>query len=161
MANISKLTAKRRAFCHEYIIDHNGTQAAIRAGYSDKGAAVTASRLLMDTNVIEYLGTLEEIKHQDYILSAEDVLLGVSKIAESKFEKTADRLRAYEFLGKHHDLTNSMTTRIEDWRTDAIEKIKAGTIDYDILKEVVKEFGEDESLAALLFKEAGIDIQNE
>src|SRR6266446_4266806 len=36
-----KLTAKERAFVEEYLVDLNGTQAAIRAGYSAKSAAVS------------------------------------------------------------------------------------------------------------------------
>ena len=35
-----KLTAKERAFVEEYLVDLNSTQAAIRAGYSAKSAAV-------------------------------------------------------------------------------------------------------------------------
>lgn len=33
---MSKLTKKQEAFCQEYVVDFNGTQAAIRAGYSGK-----------------------------------------------------------------------------------------------------------------------------
>jgi len=33
------LNPKQRAFCREYITDHNGTAAAIRAGYSQRTAA--------------------------------------------------------------------------------------------------------------------------
>jgi phage terminase small subunit len=29
---MAKLTAKQAAFCREYVVDCNGTQAAIRAG---------------------------------------------------------------------------------------------------------------------------------
>lgn len=46
----SKLTDKQERFCQEYVIDLNGTQAAIRAGYSKKTAREQAARLL--TNVI-------------------------------------------------------------------------------------------------------------
>ncbi len=34
----SNLTAKQRRFVEEYLVDHNATQAAIRAGYSEKTA---------------------------------------------------------------------------------------------------------------------------
>jgi phage terminase small subunit len=44
------LNAKQERFCHEYIIDLNATQAAIRAGYSEKTAQEQSSRLL--SNVI-------------------------------------------------------------------------------------------------------------
>lgn len=40
------LTPKRRVFCREYIIDSNGTQAAIRAGFSERTATAQASQLL-------------------------------------------------------------------------------------------------------------------
>ena len=45
------LTQKQRRFCSEYPIDLNGTQAAIRAGYSSNGAEVTGHRLLRNPKV--------------------------------------------------------------------------------------------------------------
>ena len=41
-----KLTPKQGAFVREYVLDFNGTQAAIRAGYAPRSAEVQASRLL-------------------------------------------------------------------------------------------------------------------
>jgi phage terminase small subunit len=45
-----KLTPKQERFVEEYLIDGNGAQAAIRAGYSAKDARTQASRFL-STNV--------------------------------------------------------------------------------------------------------------
>ncbi len=45
------LTEKQRRFAEEYPIDLNGTQAAIRAGYSPNGAEVAAHRLLRNANI--------------------------------------------------------------------------------------------------------------
>lgn len=45
------LTAKQQRFVSEYLIDSNGTQAAIRAGYSAKTAQEQASRLLSQVMV--------------------------------------------------------------------------------------------------------------
>ena len=45
------LTPKQLRFVEEHLIDFNGTQAAIRAGYSRKSAAVQASKLLRDPKV--------------------------------------------------------------------------------------------------------------
>lgn len=42
----SKLTAKQAAFVREYLVDRNGTQAAIRAGYSARTAQAQAYQLL-------------------------------------------------------------------------------------------------------------------
>jgi phage terminase small subunit len=45
------LTVRQRRFVEEYLIDLNGTQAAIRAGHSSKTAKVTASQLLPEPNL--------------------------------------------------------------------------------------------------------------
>jgi phage terminase small subunit len=45
-AAIETLTAKRRTFINEYLIDHNATQAAVRAGYSARTANREGTRLL-------------------------------------------------------------------------------------------------------------------
>lgn len=47
----SRLPEKRRRFVDEYIIDCNGTQAAIRAEYSRKTANEQAARLLANVSV--------------------------------------------------------------------------------------------------------------
>jgi phage terminase small subunit len=45
------LTLRRLQFIDEYIIDRNGIQAAIRAGYSAKAAGKMAHTLLSDYRV--------------------------------------------------------------------------------------------------------------
>lgn len=47
----NKLSAKRQRFVDEYCVDFNGTQAAIRAGYSANSANMQAARLLANDNV--------------------------------------------------------------------------------------------------------------
>lgn len=51
-ATLDKLTPKQEAFVREYLVDLNGTQAAIRAGYSEKSAPVIASQNLRKLNVL-------------------------------------------------------------------------------------------------------------
>lgn len=46
-----KLTPKQINFCQEYLKDFNGTQAAVRAGYSKKTANQQAARLLANVNI--------------------------------------------------------------------------------------------------------------
>lgn len=53
------LTPKQRRFCEEYVVDNNGKQAAIRAGYSAKSAEVHASRMLSNAKVQEYVAELK------------------------------------------------------------------------------------------------------
>lgn len=40
------MTTKQKRFCQEYLIDLNTTQAAIRAGYSEKTAYSMGQQLL-------------------------------------------------------------------------------------------------------------------
>ena len=47
----ANLTARQRAFVLEYAVDRNGTRAAIRAGYSERGARVQACRMLTNANI--------------------------------------------------------------------------------------------------------------
>lgn len=48
---------RRRQFAEEYLLDGNGTRAAIRAGYSAKTAGAQASRLLKDAEVRQIIDT--------------------------------------------------------------------------------------------------------
>jgi phage terminase small subunit len=47
------LSPKQRRFVAEYLVDLNGTQAAIRAGYSPRTAKVQGSRLLTNADVAQ------------------------------------------------------------------------------------------------------------
>lgn len=68
------LTEKQKLFCNEYLIDLNATQAAIRAGYSEKTAEQTASRLLRNVKVQEYIEKLMQDKQSNLIASQDEVL---------------------------------------------------------------------------------------
>lgn len=46
-----ELTAREAAFCEEYLVDRNGAQAAIRAGYSSHTARQTAHKLLQKPHI--------------------------------------------------------------------------------------------------------------
>jgi phage terminase small subunit len=52
------LTPKQQQFVVEYLIDANGAQAAIRAGYSERTAKEQASRLLTKDSVQNALATM-------------------------------------------------------------------------------------------------------
>lgn len=51
---------KQERFCNEYLIDLNGTQAAIRAGYSLKTARSIANELLTKPDIQNYIQELQE-----------------------------------------------------------------------------------------------------
>lgn len=99
----NKLPPKRRRFCEEYIIDCNGTQAAIRAGYSEKTAHVQGSRLLRDAKVQEAIKALQEAASKRVEVTVDFVLGGLKRESELTGEGSSPsaRVRALELLGKH------------------------------------------------------------
>ncbi len=54
------LTKRQQRFVEEYVKDANGTQAAIRAGFSANGAHVQANRMLRNATVAAEIATLRE-----------------------------------------------------------------------------------------------------
>ena len=69
-----KLNAKQRRFCDEYLIDLNGKQAVIRAGYSEVGASSTAVRLLANPSIKKYIEEQMSQRHKDTIASQNEIL---------------------------------------------------------------------------------------
>lgn len=61
---MSKLTDKQEMFCQEYIKDLNATQAAIRAGYSERTSEAQSSRLLSNVKVKERIQELKDKRVQ-------------------------------------------------------------------------------------------------
>ena len=56
----NKLTTKQERFIHEYMIDGNGSRAAIDAGYGRKSSRVIASQLLKNPNIAEKLNNQKD-----------------------------------------------------------------------------------------------------
>lgn len=82
-----KLTAKQQRFCDEYLIDLNATQAAIRAGYSEKTACEQGARLLANVKVQKYLQKRKTDRIERTEITQDMVLLELANIA---FSNAAD-----------------------------------------------------------------------
>lgn len=78
-----KLTDKQKRFCEEYLIDLNATQAAIRAGYSQKTAFSIGVENLKKPLVQEYLQKLMDERSQRTEITADRVLQELAAIAFS------------------------------------------------------------------------------
>jgi len=78
-----KLTAKEERFCYQYVLHLNATKACILAGYSDKSACVTGSRLLRKAKVQERVKHLKDNLAETAEISALRVLKEHEKIAFS------------------------------------------------------------------------------
>ena len=94
------LNEKQLRFVQELLVDDNGTQAAIRAGYAPKGAAVTASRMLNNAKIQAAVQAARAERAKRTGITADWVLTQIASIATDA-ERDSDRLKALELLGKH------------------------------------------------------------
>lgn len=78
---MSDLTPKEQVFIREYLADGNATRAATVAGYSERTASVTGSKLLRKAKVAQELAKLQEKLCQKLEISAEKVLQGIAQLA--------------------------------------------------------------------------------
>lgn len=98
-----QLTAKQERFCQEYVIDLNGTQAAIRTGYSEKTANEQSSRLLTNVNIQQRIKELQDNIANKLGITAEWVTQRFKEIsdrcmtAEPVFDKLGNPTGEYIF----------------------------------------------------------------
>jgi phage terminase small subunit len=71
---MGKMTPKQKRFCDEYLIDLNATQAAIRAGYSEKTATVIGAENLTKPNIKEYIENRMAEKESELIADQNEVM---------------------------------------------------------------------------------------
>jgi phage terminase small subunit len=94
---MGRLTARQQKFCDEYLIDLNATQAAIRAGYSEKYANTNTTKLLQNTNVQEYLYKRQQDRMERTEITQDMVLRELALIA---FSNAADYASVVEKQAK-------------------------------------------------------------
>lgn len=101
------LSDKQKAFVREYLIDHNGTQAAIRAGYSPKTARQQAEQLLKDERIDALVKEGEsELEERATLTKLDKLKIAEEIIVDREKERTTDRLKALEIHNKmlgHND----------------------------------------------------------
>lgn len=126
-----KLTPKQKAFADEYLICGNITEAAKKAGYSEKTAAVIGNENLKKPNVIEYIAERQKQIDDSRIADVKEVMEFYSSVlrgeVKDQFDMDAalsDRLAAGRELMKRYE-------KSDDGRKDALSK----------LDEVLKEIG--------------------
>jgi len=149
--NTDGLTDKQRAFCEEYLIDFNATQAATRAGYSPKTAKEQASQNLTKLNIQAYLGELMAARAERVQISQDEVLRELQHIAfddiKNYLEFRTEKVKVDEVDGKP----------IYDYKT-IVDVKDSQTIDTRNIQEVAiapngafkfKLYGKDDALVNL------------
>lgn len=105
----NKLTAKQQAFCEEFLIDLNATQAAIRAGYSTKTANVIGTENLAKPYINEYVSRLKAERSKktkidaEYVLKMSNELLKRCMVEGEGFNASGAG-KALDLIGKHVDV---------------------------------------------------------
>lgn len=142
------LTSRQKRFIREYLIDLNGTQAAIRAGYSVPSAPQLAYELLHNPLVSAHVEKLQDARAEALALKADDVLASLLEIrercmtaeevtewnfAKKCFEGTgeyrfdsAGANRATELIGKHLGMFTDKFSGV--LKVDTTVKQQAGTL---------------------------------
>jgi len=81
------LNDKQRRFVGEYLIDLNATQAAIRAGYSEKTAGQQAFDLLKKPEIQESISTAMKAREERTEITQDRVLRELAKIGFADIRK--------------------------------------------------------------------------
>lgn len=89
-----ELTRKQQRFIDEYVVDCNGTQAAIRAGYAKKTAAQMANEYLMKPHIKSEVDRRLKLASEEAQVSAEWVLTRLKKLAERCMQEVEPKIRA-------------------------------------------------------------------
>lgn len=141
---MAKLTAKQQRFCDEYLIDLNATQAAIRAGYSEKTAAVIANENLRKPYISEYIEKRMAAKQEELIADQDEVLRYLSSVMRRQLKES---------------VVVTLQTKTEKWVKDEdTGKLKKQTITQDeaAVIEIPARLSDSNKAAELLGKAYGI-----
>lgn len=104
MNDLSELNEKQISFCIEYLKDFNGTQAAIRAGYSEKSAYSQAHDLLKKPEISDYIKSISELTFKSIGLDSQRIIAEIASIAFSEDSSKKEKLKALEILLKYKEL---------------------------------------------------------
>ncbi|OAJ35323.1 terminase small subunit [Piscirickettsia salmonis] len=106
---MGKLSPKKEKFVNEYLKDFNATQAAIRAGYSEKGARQQAHKLLTNADIKKAIAIRNKKVNEKYSIDHDSIRQEMAKLAfislsqlgdKEKGIKAQDKIKALDCLAK-------------------------------------------------------------
>ena len=133
-------------FCQEFVVDENAAQAAIRAGYGEKGAKQQAARMLPNVDLQRALAALRAARAQRLEITADRVVQELALVAFSDIGQVMD------FTGANVKLRPANAIQEQARRALASMKVKRYLEGHgDDAREVeVTEFKFWDKLSALL-----------
>lgn len=136
---------RHERFCQEYVVDYNGAQAAIRAGYKEKSARSQASDLLTNPNILTRIRELQHEQVERLAVTQDFVVLQLIDTYNCCREATPVRefdrdsgewvetgmyqfdskgaLRALELIGKHLGMYNDKLKISAEVNTGQLESV--------------------------------------
>lgn len=116
------LTPLRIAFCEQYVIDRNATQAALRAGYKESNAYASGNYLLNQPEVKQYIAELDAQIRERNQITKDDIIKDICEIRDRCMQRVPvmyfDK-EEKEYLQKCDELGNGV------WTFDAQNALKA------------------------------------
>ena len=145
------LNAKQAMFADEYLIDFNATQAAIRAGYSAKTAAVQGFGLLRKPNIQAIISAKQkELAHKAGI-TRERIIAEAGRLAFSDIRNIFDKDGNLKAI---HELDDATAAAIS-----GVELVVSGNGDDVTMTKKIKLWDKNSALDKLL-KHLGIEDTN-
>jgi phage terminase small subunit len=105
----SQLTAKEARFVEEYLVDLNATQAAIRAGYSDKTARQIGYENLTKPHIIDAIAAAMAARSERTRVTADRVIASIATLA---YYDIADLFNEKGAMRPVHELSPSVRDAI-------------------------------------------------
>lgn len=145
---MAKMTARQQLFCEEYLTDLNATQAAIRAGYSEKYAHTNAAKLLQNTTIKEYIEKRKKDRIKRTEITQDAVLQEIALVAfavATDYAKVVEREATVEVDGniiplldaegnpvKYRTVEPVLTEELTEEQKRALAVIKKGRDGFEI-----------------------------
>ena len=157
-----KLTPKQEMFCKEYLVDLNATQAAIRAGYSEKTAQEQAARLLSNVIIQAEIQARMEKRVDRTEITQDKVLMELAILA---FSDLADYLDIIEDTGairakSFEEMKGNKSRAIESIKEDRVIKENANGDSVTVYDKVSFKLHSKIRALELLGKHLGMFVDN-
>lgn len=117
----AELTQKQKDFCRHYILDWNGTQAAIKAGYSEDSAGSIASENLTKPEIQAYISDIQKDIEKQAGVSRLMVANEMKKVA---FSSIASLHNTWIALSEFESLTDEQKACISEISTQKRVEVK-------------------------------------
>lgn len=154
-----KPTAKQVIFANEYLIDLNGTQAAIRAGYSENSARQIASENLSKPYIREYIAIRLQQMEDELIADQTEVMKYLTSVMRREKTESIVITSITERAWYEPDKDGKMRRVVEKRATPQVVEIPARLCDANKAAEQLhKAYGTYVDLRKLDIEERKLQI---